>query len=228
MDIESRMTVLEAMDGAQLHKIEKLIGKVNIIKTISFFITNLNNNYNGKYKLTDEQIVTLSGDLFDVFKYESLEDTMLMFKYARQGKIGDSNDYKLDSQTIFRKWVPDYLELKAIEREAQHNKSKSSLNNVTDFNWKKEDLDNFEVDEKLVLPTKIGQRMKEKLNVDEKPVIILKERRQYLETMYYEARKMSVEQLKNYLVVFDVKSGSYDEDLYKLVEKEIDRRLENN
>lgn len=131
MTIESDLTVSKALNGTLLHSLQKKISKANVLKSISFLITNFNNNFNAKGKLTNEQIFVLSTDLFELFKYESLEDVMLLFKYARQGKIGDGKDFKLDSQTVFHKWMPEYLELKAIEREKKVQQEKEKQKQVS-------------------------------------------------------------------------------------------------
>lgn len=234
VEIENSLTVNQAMNGASLISLSKVLKKKDILKALSFFINRFNDNFNAKGKLDNMQIATMVGDLFDVFHYETLEDAMLMFKYARQGKIGDGMDFKLDSQTVFHKWVPAYLELKSIEREKEHDEKKGKLNGMTNFNWKQQDLEKLKVDPNLVLPTKLGDRMKEKIDTPLNPEIILKDRKKYLEEMYYQVRNMKDDQLKNYLVKVDYNDTKdkslikYDQDVVELVENEIDRRNNNS
>lgn len=231
LEIENSTSVALAMEGASIRSLSKTLQKKDIIKSISFFIHRFNDNFNAKGKLTDEQIGLMAMDLFDMFGYETLEDVMLMFKYARQGKIGDGRDFKLDSQTVFHKWMPEYLELKSIERENQHSKSKGELNSITNFKWKKEDLDNFKVDKTEKLLTKLGERTKEKFNVEGEPrKVILKDRSKYLNEMFYQVRKMTDEQLTQYMIKVDIKNTNdsttipFDKDIFELVEQELDRR----
>ena len=120
---ESDLTVGKALNGTMINKLTKTNIK-ETIKTLVLMISRMNDHFNASQKLNQEQIITLALDLTDVFKYETLEDVLLMFKYARQGKIG-GKVYKLDSSTIFNEWVPDYLELKAIEREKKLAKERA-------------------------------------------------------------------------------------------------------
>lgn len=229
LEIESNLSVSKAMNSTQIYKLSSAIEKRNVIKAIAYLTLRLSDSFNVKQKFTDEQASMLALDLSEVFHYETLEDVVMMYKYARQGKIG-SNEYKLDGQTVMQKWVPEYLELKAIERENQHLKNKGEKNGMTKFEWRKEDLDKFEVDAELVLPTKLGERMKQRINVAEKPQIIVKDRKQYLEEMYYPVRKMTNEQLKDYIVKCDVNKTNetdklpFDQDIFELVENELDKR----
>ena len=73
-------------------------------------------SFNVGQKINDDQSVTLAIDLLEVFGHENLEDVVLMFKLARQGRIG-GKIFRIDNQVVFSEWVPAYLELKAIERE---------------------------------------------------------------------------------------------------------------
>ena len=231
LSIESSLTVATAMDSVSLRSLDKKIGKKNIVKAINYLILRLSENFNVGKKFTDDQAATMAMDLFEVFGYETLEDVVLMFKYARQGKIGDGKDFKLDSQTVFHKWVPAYLELKSEERENQERKKKSELNNVLKFEWKKEDVDKLKVsEEKMIVGEKFGERVKKTFSTDhlEKPFTPLKDRKKFLDGMFYEAKRMSDEALKTYLLKTDNTIPGFDQDVYELVEKELDRRNKKN
>lgn len=231
VEIENETSLAMAMNGTSIKSLSKTLSKKDIVKSISFFIGRFNENFNASGKFSDIQLATVSMDLFDIFQYETLEDVMLMFKYARQGKIGDGKDFKLDSQTIFHKWVPAYLELKSIEREKEHSQKKGELNGMSKFDWKKEDIEKFNVNEKLVNPTKLGQRMKAKFDVTERSEIVLRDRSEFLNDMFLNLKRMTNEQLKNYLIKSDVNSQNaensipFDPEVYEMVEKEIDSRL---
>lgn len=226
---ESELTVGKAMNSMSLSKLSKNIEKINVVKAITYLVLRLSNSLNMKQKFNDEQASILALDLTEIFSYETLEDVVLMFKYARQGKFSKTYE-RLDSEVITRIWVPEYLELKSIERERLHNQKKGELNGLSNFEWKKEDLEKFKVDNKETLPVKLGQRMKEKLNVSEPNQVILKDRKEFLNEMFFQVRNMSYEQLKDYLVKVDFNKENsentikYDEDIVDLVEKEIDRR----
>ena len=232
--LESDLTVARAMDSTQLRKLSDHISKINVVKAITFLLLRLSGSFNVGQKLSNEQASILALDLFEIFAYETLEDVVLMLKYARQGRIGDGRDFKLDGQTVMHKWVPAYLEIKADERERQHNKSKGEMNGMASFKWDKEAVDNFNVSDSLTLPNTLGSRVKERIGVEEKPQIVLKDRKQYLTEMYYNVRNMTDKQLKDYLVKVDVNGSKdkgtipYDADVYLLVEKEIDKRNESD
>jgi hypothetical protein len=143
---ESDLSISQAVDGTMLIQMAKNDEK-ETIKTLVFLISRMNDDYNSKQKMNQQQMFTMAIDLLDVFKYETIEDVMLMFKYARQGKIGGKL-FKLDSNVVFNEWVPAYLEQKAVERENRHLKAKSDANKnydnnkskLTDMfkNWKKD------------------------------------------------------------------------------------------
>lgn len=229
MLFESDLSISSAMNSTSIRKLNNVIGKSNIIKAISFLILRLSDNFNVKQKFTDNQALMLALDLSEIFDYETLEDVVLMLKLARQGKIG-STEYKLDGQTILHKWVPEYLELKSIERENQHRKSKGELNGMSSFKWEKEDVEKLNVDEKLVNPTKLGQRLRKKFEVEHEPVVVLKPRSEFLNEMFLNIKRMSDLQLQNYLIKADVNKENtkysipFDPEVFEMVEKEIDLR----
>lgn len=127
---ESDLTIEKAMNGTSLIKLSKSIEKINVITAITYLTVRLAENFNVGKKFTTDQSAVMAMDLFEVFGYETLEDVVLMFKYARQGKIGDGKDFKLDSQTVFHKWIPDYLNLKAEFRENEHTKAKKKIDTL--------------------------------------------------------------------------------------------------
>jgi len=120
---ESELSISQAVDGTMLVHMANT-NKKEVIKTLVFLISRMNDDYNSKQRMNQQQMFTMAIDLLDVFKYETIEDVMLMFKHARQGKIG-GKIFKIDSNVVFNDWVPCYLEQKAIEREKRHAKAKS-------------------------------------------------------------------------------------------------------
>ncbi len=77
-------------------------------------------------KMPPAQIEMLTVDTLERFQYESIEDVILFFKMARSGKLGTTNR-GVDSNLIFGEWFPKYMEMKAEERERQHQLQKSNL-----------------------------------------------------------------------------------------------------
>jgi len=221
--LEGELTVSKAMNSLSLRKLEKSIDKINIVKSITYLVLRLSDNFNVKQKFTEEQASIMALDLSEIFAYETLEDVVLMFKLARQGKIGGT-EYKLDGQTVMQKWVPQYLELKSIERESHHNKSKGEKNGMNSFNWSKESFDKMEVSEKLTLPSKLGQRAKENLEVPSDYKAPIVDRKTFLDNMFISIKNQSTESLKDYLLNVDCESPKFDAELYEMVEKEMDLR----
>jgi len=172
---ESDLTIEKALNGTSLLKLSKSIEKINVITAITYLTIRLADNFNVGKKFTTDQSAVMALDLFEVFGYETLEDVVLMFKYARQGKIGDGKDFKLDSQTVFHKWIPDYLNLKAEFRENEHKKIKSDAIaiKVNDeyFKKRKENIQEKQKIEKIIsfvdkITKDIDRQMLEDLIVD--------------------------------------------------------------
>jgi hypothetical protein len=80
-------------------------------------------------KLSEVQLESLTVDILDNFRYETLQDIILFLKMARSGKLGVTKK-GIDSNLIIGEWLPIYLELKAIEREKIVKKEKDDLNSV--------------------------------------------------------------------------------------------------
>lgn len=226
VELESNLTVSTAMNGTSLMSLSKVLKKKDILKALSFFINRFNDNFNAKGKLNNMQIATMSGDLFEILKYETLEDAMLMFKYARQGKIGDGKDFKLDSQTVFHKWVPALLELKAIEREKEHAQNKEEIKQFTtkDFDSKVA-IKIFENigSEKIEHNNKgcgLGARYRKELQKAK----VVTNRTDYLSEIRKKAKETPIGKLKTYLLKNDSNSEYFDPQVYEIVENEIDKR----
>lgn len=67
-------------------------------------------------KLQAYQVESFAVDTLEAFEYESLDDVVLFFKMGRTGKFGTAKK-GIDSNLVFGEWLPQYLELKATERE---------------------------------------------------------------------------------------------------------------
>lgn len=130
--LESELEIKQTLNAVNIRKLASVIDRVNVIKALTYLTTRLANSFNVGKNLSLEQSTIIAIDLFEIFAYESLEDVLLMYKMVRQGKIGDGKDFKLDSQNIFHKWVPAYLELKAEAREAEVLRQKKEFNRINE------------------------------------------------------------------------------------------------
>ena len=77
-------------------------------------------------KMNETQIDMLAVDAIENFRYESLEDVVLFFKLARQGKFGTTSR-GVDSNLIFGEWFPLYLDMKSQQREEKHTSESKKL-----------------------------------------------------------------------------------------------------
>ena len=135
MAIEHSLTLEKSInEGITLKSLEKEIGASEIIKSITFLLSRLQKNSNVTNKMDVEQLLTLSYDILNKFTYETIQDIILMLKMARQGVFGKTYN-RLDSETVFTLFMPQYLEKKAEERETLHRneKSKPILNEENGF-----------------------------------------------------------------------------------------------
>jgi hypothetical protein len=223
IEMEGETSLSMAMEGASIRSLSKILTKKDIVKSISFFIGRFNQNFNASGKFTDIQLATVSMDLYDIFQYESLEDVMLMFKYARQGKIGDGKDFKLDSQTVFHKWVPQYLELKSIERENQHRKNMGEKNGIANFKWKPEDVNKLKLSDKTeTVKQGLGSRVKEVIDTPEDYKPPIQKRSVYLGLLKASANKASRAELESSRANL-IEKGS-EPDALEVIENEMKNR----
>lgn len=110
--IEQSLTIKESIKAGELivtqgAKVEVI---VEIIKIIEFYL-----EVTGK-KLEVYQTRTLAGDLYDKFKYDTVEDVILMFKMIRTGDLPKPS-YTDNFHEKIMSYVPSFLMYKADERD---------------------------------------------------------------------------------------------------------------
>lgn len=112
------------MSGTMLSTLRRTDEKKTITYVVSLF-SKLNDSFslNPEKKLNASQLFDLAVDVLEVYGYETIEDIALICKMVRQGNLGGTV-YGIDIHTVLKKWFPEYLELKAIEREKEHQKTK--------------------------------------------------------------------------------------------------------
>lgn len=222
---EKGMTIEKAMEGTSLRHLSKAIEEKNLVKTLVYFINRFSANFNVGKKFTPGQAITMALDMTEILGYETIEDVVLMFRMARTGQIGDGKDFKLDSQTVFHKWVPQYLELKAIKRENLHKRQKDETSYFK--KWDPEDLKKFVVADKKTIVTQntdrngLGKRTKEEIGtVHTSPI---RDRRSFLKGLAYQASLTPIKSLEIALAHFLEKN---EPDAVEVIQKEIDSRKE--
>ncbi len=125
--LEKNMTIINAIDGTKLLKLQKAVGEINVAKAITYFIIRFSEGFNVGKNITSSQASMIAVDIMEKYPYETIEDVLLMFKQVRQGIIGDGKDYKLDGQNVFTKWFPEYLDKKYAEVELMNKKHQDSF-----------------------------------------------------------------------------------------------------
>jgi len=223
IEIESELTIKRAMDSILIKNLNYIIGKKNTVKAISFLLLRLAENFNVGKKLTDTQSATLAMDLFEIFRYESLEDVMLMLKMVRQGKIGDGKDFKLDGQTVLHKWVPEYLNLKAELRENDHLKNKGVKNGMANFQWEPNQVENFKLSNKVeTIKQGFGSRIRKAIDTPNEYKSPIQDRKIYLKALEETCKKVSMKELK--MSAENLTGNSKEADALEIIKAEVDRR----
>lgn len=92
--------------------------------TMSVLVNRLLDSFAFTQKLSPNQIDVLTVAALEKFEYETLEDVIIFFKMARSGAFGAAKK-SVDSNLLFGDWLPQYLDLKAQEREVFRNQQKS-------------------------------------------------------------------------------------------------------
>lgn len=110
--IEQSLTIKESIKNGELivSQGKKLEIVTEIIKIVEFYL-----EITGK-KLEKYQIQILSGDLYDKFKTDTLEDLILMFKMIRTGDLGKP-PYTDNFHEKIMSYVPIFFDCKSAERE---------------------------------------------------------------------------------------------------------------
>lgn len=132
--LEKKLSIVEAIDGTKLSRLERNIGDFGIITAICYLLKRFNSSFNVGKSLNDNQAALLASDIVEKYPYETIEDIVLMLKQVRQGIIGDGKDYKVDGQNVLAKWFPEYLEKKYQELERIKKKELAELNSSNQDN----------------------------------------------------------------------------------------------
>lgn len=110
--IEQSLTIKESIKNGELIVSQgtKLEIITEIIKIVEFYL-----EITGK-KLERYQIQILSGDLYDKFKNDTVEDLILMFKMIRTGDLGKP-PYTDNFHEKIMSYIPMFFDFKSAERE---------------------------------------------------------------------------------------------------------------
>ena len=131
--LEMDLTIQKTFDKSIIRSTFKNEAGQIGFSVVNVLVTRFIDSFGFSTKLNPTQIETLTVDILENFKYETLEDVIVFLKMARTGKFG-STGRGVDSNLILGDWFPKYLEQKAIIREQNYEKEKSSLKNDVNDN----------------------------------------------------------------------------------------------
>ena len=90
--------------------------------------------------LSDQAIKVLVDDIISVYKWDSLEDTLITFRNGRRGQYG--KNYGKFNMIVFTQWMKEHLTEKSILRESLLEREKGNLH---DWNTWEEYLQAVEI-----------------------------------------------------------------------------------
>ncbi|MFV5697773.1 hypothetical protein ACM55H_05340 [Flavobacterium sp. ZT3R17] len=191
---EKNLSLLNAIDGTKLNKLEKSVGEINTITAICYLLNRFNSNFNVGKSLTQQQSALLASDIVEKYPYETIEDVVLMLKQVRQGILGDGKDYKLDGQNVLAKWFPEYLEKKYIEFE--RIKKKENSDSETEKNIRSNAVHQFYEKRKA---EKARKEKEEKIHLEIDEMIQNMDRQMLEDTISHWEKQEEMKPFLNYL-----------------------------
>lgn len=196
----------------------KNYGKEWIIGYISLWLIDLNDNANVKIKMNDAQIEFTSKRIYETYSLK-ITDLTLFFRNVKEGKYGLY--YENLAQEKIMQWMAMYFnercEYAQMDSQSNHEKFSMIKDKIAPevANKMNEIVKNLDEVEHNHEKSGAGKRLKQS---------VVKNRMQFLNGMALEIKKMSEDQLKEHLLSCDIKSKEFDQDLYEMVERELDRR----
>ena len=119
---ELGLTVAKAMVGPAIRTMRSEQSDMLLLTSVTYLV-NRAAKFSETFKpLPEDLALSLAIDLLEVMEFDTIDDIILMFKMARQGKLNISALKKKKSfyEAVLQDYVPAYLEEKAKERERQY------------------------------------------------------------------------------------------------------------
>lgn len=113
--IEKKLTIAEAMKGSCIMQVEREIGENSILKLVGLLLLKTSNFFNIGKNMSEDQAIEAAGLLLEEFKYETMEDFVMMLKMIKTGAFGKMYD-RFDGAIVLS-CMREYVELKAKQRE---------------------------------------------------------------------------------------------------------------
>ncbi|MDY8137597.1 hypothetical protein [Aquimarina sp. 2201CG5-10] len=198
-------------------------GKEWVIGYISMWLINLNDNSNVKTKMGDAQMDFTAERIFETYSLK-VTDLTLFFRNIKEGVYGPY--YENLSQEKIMEWLRQYFDLRcetaAMYSGDAHEKISLTKDKI-DPGIAKEMFKGIGEEEVIHNHKSNGIGTRTKVKYEKAKVVT--NRTDYLNQMFLETKKMNNEDLKNYFLSFDVSNEDYDQDIYEMVEKELEYRI---
>ena len=119
---ELGLTVAKAMQGATIRSMRSPESDMLMLTSVTFLVNRASKTNETFKPIPEELALSLAIDLLEVMEFDTIDDIILMFKMARQGKLRISSMKKKKSfyEMVLQDYVPAYLDEKAKERERQY------------------------------------------------------------------------------------------------------------
>lgn len=92
-----------------------MLSEEDLVNRISLLVISGLDQFNVKSSMSDSQIEIFAYDFLRKYGYESFEDLILMFRFARNGDLGEH--YQSIDNMQLMKWFQNYLEIKYDHKE---------------------------------------------------------------------------------------------------------------
>lgn len=140
---ERGLTVKACLSRPSIHSliIQNGIPRADVAMIIDLNLEVLCQTLNITNSLTEYQKKDIVMTIMDRFKHESVEDIILCFRMAKDGEFGIL--YNRLDRTIVLDWMTRYLDVKAMEREAENSSNISEEGTVQKGYRGKEDVESI-------------------------------------------------------------------------------------
>lgn len=165
MNLENSYSISTALEKPIIRSIFKTPQQIQLaFGVVGVIVQRFFDSLGFSTKVNPVQVEIITSDTMEHFKYETLDDIVLFFKYCRQGKFG-STHRGVDSNLLFGEWFPKYMELKAEERERKIELEKkanikSEQGNAVYEYYKKAAYKKYLKEQRLKMQTEIDEMVK--------------------------------------------------------------------
>lgn len=216
-DLELSLTISKCLALPTIYEMSQQSSRRNVLIVIRTLILMSAKSFKFAEKMDEETATLLTTDLYSYFKFESLEDVVLMLKMARTGQLG-SGKGRLDSDTLFNIFIPNYLLFKADEREKIYLRQKNS---------NKSEVISPEAYEKFEQLSKMVDKAKEKRDAENPVPSPINHHQIYLQRLRASLPNMNDKELKDTMLNLRASGSDVFKDAILVTNEEIAKRKQN-